>query len=267
MKKTLFLLALFTSLIVIAQDKKCRDKELFSMLPNYKIYKCDFKQYDELGIYLSKNDVSKTSKKGAYTKIIYTWKDGYNNYPSKLYVFDNFKEAINNINGKIYYQGLYDLYFSFKKARDTFWGVISYGNSDYTVHIVKEKKLISSITFNEKHITEELNEYGKLELKGIYFDTDKSTLKPTSSQSLATIANYLNTNPNIKVFIVGHTDNTGDFTYNQKLSKARAKAVVLELIEKHQVNASQLQAFGIANLSPKSIEKSKNRRVEMVLAN
>ncbi|CAL2093169.1 OmpA family protein [Tenacibaculum sp. 190524A02b] len=266
MIKTFLLFALLTSFITISQNEKCKEKEVFSILSNYKIDECYYQPYDVLKIYVDENAVSKAAKKGEYTKTVYRWKDK-GAHPSKVFVLDNFKAIFKKEDIKILYEGLSSLSFSFKKTNQMYWGHVEYYHDTYTLQILKEKKLTLSIKFNEKHLKKELIEYGRSELKGVFFDTDKSTLKPTSTKSLTTIANYLNANPNTKVFIVGHTDNAGDFTHNQQLSKARANAVVSELVEKHQVNASQLRAFGIANLSPKSIDKNKNRRVEMVLAN
>ncbi|PWV51965.1 OmpA family protein [Chitinophaga sp. S165] len=72
-----------------------------------------------------------------------------------------------------------------------------------------------------------------------------------------------------KVFIVGHTDNTGDFQHNIALSKQRATAVVSELTAKYAVPATQLTADGVGSLSPvgsnaNEESKARNRRVEMV---
>ena len=62
----------------------------------------------------------------------------------------------------------------------------------------------------------------------------------------------------------------GDFSSNMTLSENRAKAVINELTTKYSVNAEQLKAFGVANLSPVSSNltdggKAKNRRVEIVV--
>ena len=58
---------------------------------------------------------------------------------------------------------------------------------------------------------------------GIYFDFNKSDVKPESEPALNEIANLFSGNPNLKVFIVGHTDNVGGVDFNLKLSQARAE--------------------------------------------
>ena len=70
---------------------------------------------------------------------------------------------------------------------------------------------------------------GKVALYGVYFDTDKATLKPESKAQLDQMAQLLKTAPALKVFIVGHTDNQGQFAHNQELSQQRADAVVKAL--------------------------------------
>lgn len=75
--------------------------------------------------------------------------------------------------------------------------------------------------------------------------------------------------PLLKLHVVGHTDNVGDLDYNLKLSKARAEAVVNELVSKHKIAADRLKAHGVGPLSPVSSNDSEegralNRRVELV---
>lgn len=69
--------------------------------------------------------------------------------------------------------------------------------------------------------------------------------------------------------MVGHTDNVGKLDYNMKLSKARADAVLKELVMKYKVSAQRLKAYGVGSLAPVASNKSdegraKNRRVELV---
>ena len=76
-------------------------------------------------------------------------------------------------------------------------------------------------------------------------------------------------NPDLKVAVVGHTDSTGDFNYNLKLSERRAKAMV-EALVKDGVAANRLAGVGVGPLSPVAPNdtpegRAQNRRVELVL--
>jgi OmpA-OmpF porin, OOP family len=120
-----------------------------------------------------------------------------------------------------------------------------------------------------EYIDKGISSVGHSALPGVFFETGQSTIKSESGEALKNIAAFLNNHPDKKYFIVGHTDNVGDFQNNMALSESRAKAVASDLIAKFGVNASQLKAYGVANLSPvysnSTIEgKARNRRVEIV---
>jgi outer membrane protein OmpA-like peptidoglycan-associated protein len=66
-------------------------------------------------------------------------------------------------------------------------------------------------------------------LYGNYFDTDKAVIKPESRPTLEQIAKLLTSQPQLNVFIVGHTDNQGAYDYNLDLSRRRAEAIAAEL--------------------------------------
>lgn len=113
---------------------------------------------------------------------------------------------------------------------------------------------------------------GKAVLDGVVFDHDKATIKPESKPALDSIGKFLKDNPNLKAFIVGHTDMAGAFDYNMKLSQQRAQAVVDALVKDHGIAAARLSAHGVGSLSPAQTNrseqgKSQNRRVEMVERN
>ena len=83
------------------------------------------------------------------------------------------------------------------------------------------------------------------------------------------MARLLRSQPALKVFIVGHTDNAGGFDANLALSAARAQAVVAAL-SRAGINPQRLAAKGLANLAPvasnaEEAGRTRNRRVEMVL--
>lgn len=120
-----------------------------------------------------------------------------------------------------------------------------------------------------KQMTEKIKAKGHLALDGIFFETGKATLTDGSVPALKNIAAYLNDNRDRKFFVVGHTDNVGDFAANRSLSEERAMAVMHELVANYGVDAGQLVAHGIANLSPVTSNatetgRARNRRVEIV---
>ncbi len=119
------------------------------------------------------------------------------------------------------------------------------------------------------NISSDITMKGHIAIYGIHFEIGKSILKPESTEALKTIADYINTNSNKGFFIVGHTDNTGDFSANMTLSEDRAKSVMTELTTKYNIKTDQLKAFGVSSLVPVTSNmteegKAKNRRVEIV---
>jgi OOP family OmpA-OmpF porin len=110
---------------------------------------------------------------------------------------------------------------------------------------------------------------GKVALYGLYFDTDQAQIKPESKAQLDAMSKLLNTNPALEVYIVGHTDNQGQFAHNAELSQKRAEAVVQALTSTYHVSPARLTAKGIASLSPVASNsddagRAQNRRVELV---
>lgn len=79
----------------------------------------------------------------------------------------------------------------------------------------------------------------------------------------------LKADANLKIYLVGHTDNAGQFAYNVKLPQDRAASVVNALVVKNGIAAARLTPFGAGPTSPVASNKTddgkaKNRRVELV---
>jgi len=126
------------------------------------------------------------------------------------------------------------------------------------------------ITVNADFIADKLFQEGKVALQGILFDHNKSTIKEESEPLLEETAKFLKANPTVVLFIVGHTDMTGEVQYNIDLSNERAKAVSGYLIDHHQIATGRLWPYGVGPLAPvdnntSETGKAKNRRVELVL--
>lgn len=137
--------------------------------------------------------------------------------------------------------------------------IIPHGGN-YGVSTEKNGYLFNSINFNlpkfaeyqevDTHIIMVRAEVGsKVILKNIFFEVGKSDLKNQSIAEVEKIQELLLGNPNLKVQINGHTDNTGNLATNKTLSFKRATAVVDYLIS-HGVTTSRVSAKGYGSDRP-----------------
>jgi OOP family OmpA-OmpF porin len=136
--------------------------------------------------------------------------------------------------------------------------------------VVAPEKMETKMTFvNADEMSKAIGENGKVALYGVYFDNDKDALRADSQPTLQEIAKLLAANPELKVQVVGHTDNQGTPDYNLDLSRRRAASVVRALTSSYNVPASRLSSFGCGPYSPVGSNetedgRAKNRRVELV---
>ncbi|MEM9127449.1 MAG: OmpA family protein, partial [Pseudomonadota bacterium] len=88
--------------------------------------------------------------------------------------------------------------------------------------------------------------------------------------SLTLLSRFLADNPDTRLALVGHTDDTGALQANISISTRRAQAVRARLIEAHGVAADRIEAQGVGYLAPLTSNatpegRDLNRRVEAVL--
>jgi outer membrane protein OmpA-like peptidoglycan-associated protein len=103
-------------------------------------------------------------------------------------------------------------------------------------------------------------------LKKLFFDTNKTTIKNTSAESLDEMYRLLVDNPQIRVMITGHTDNVASDAYNIRLSEGRAKAVYDEMVRRG-IDPKRMKWQGKGEREPIDTNKTEegraaNRRVE-----
>ena len=120
---------------------------------------------------------------------------------------------------------------------------------------------------NSDSLAAQLDEQGHVDLYGIYFDTDKATLKDESTATLEQVLALLQQRPRLRLAVAGHTDAEGSDEHNRGLSERRAQAVVAWLVE-HDIDAARLQAEGHGESRPVAGNDSAegralNRRVEI----
>ena len=80
-------------------------------------------------------------------------------------------------------------------------------------------------------------------IKMIYFDLDKSNIRPEAALDLEKILDVLNQNPTMKIDIRSHTDSRQTFKYNEALSERRAKSTINWLV-KNGIDESRLTGKG-----------------------
>jgi outer membrane protein OmpA-like peptidoglycan-associated protein len=113
-------------------------------------------------------------------------------------------------------------------------------------------------------------EESSIVLNNVFFDFDKSVLKPESFPELDRLVKVMQDRGTMQVEVSGYTDATGPEQYNLELSKRRANAVVKYLAD-HGIDKDRLAVkfFGESNPveSNDTVSgRSKNRRVEFKIA-
>lgn len=103
-------------------------------------------------------------------------------------------------------------------------------------------------------------------LRGIQFQSGKSTILSISYPIIDEVVGVLNSNPSYNLEINGHTDNTGTPAHNLRLSQERADAVKAYFVGKG-IASKRIESSGFGDTQPVSdnyTEKGRalNRRVE-----
>jgi outer membrane protein OmpA-like peptidoglycan-associated protein len=124
----------------------------------------------------------------------------------------------------------------------------------------------------EKECKPVIKEKDTLVVKKIYFDTDKSTLRPRSIRILDEVVDILVENPCIKrINLEGYCDHRASALYNIGLSKRRVQSAVNYLKSKG-VSVERLEQRYYGEMYPEDTTKTEkgmqlNRRVDIYLTN
>lgn len=103
----------------------------------------------------------------------------------------------------------------------------------------------------------------------VNFDLNKSSLTSTAKSNLNKLVGVFNDYPDTNIIIYGHTDSTGDDSYNMNLSVDRAKSVKSYLASKG-LATSRFEIVGMGETDPIDSNESaggraNNRRVEFAI--
>ena len=91
-------------------------------------------------------------------------------------------------------------------------------------------------------------------IDNIFYDFDRATLRPESTEALDKLVVLLNENPHVAIELAAHCDYKGSEEYNIRLSQRRAESVVNYLISKG-IKKDRLTPKGYGKGSPKKIRK------------
>ena len=104
---------------------------------------------------------------------------------------------------------------------------------------------------------------------GLFFDFDKSDLRPQAITNIESLAKILNKYPDTDILVEGDTDNTGTEDYNLKLSERRAQSVANYLMGQ-DVPGARISTVGLGETNPIASNdtdygRQQNRRVEVAV--
>jgi outer membrane protein OmpA-like peptidoglycan-associated protein len=170
-------------------------------------------------------------------------------------------------------------YHLFKLSRpqgDVYFDIYSQGYSDgtpgdTTVRVMELSALKDDrVAINLDALTDAITQTGKATLEGLLFDYDSERMLPESKPVLEVLASYLKQHAALNFYVVGHTDDKGDRSYNQSLSERRAATVIKQLGDEYHIPSTQLTVHGNGEYSPVASNANDtgqrlNRRVELVL--
>lgn len=248
-----------------------KDPAGFSRMPGFYIYRSEVREFNrhEFPVGLDK----KENVEGHHSFVVYYANEG-TTLPSGLQVTRNYVNAARAIGGDQIYEyedgGWICSIIKIANEKKEIWAeVMAAGNDQYTLHVIEKQLMKQNVVANADTMASGIKEAGRVAVYGIYFDTNKADLKPESEPALAEIVKMLKADADLMVYVVGHTDNVGQFANNVILSQDRAASVVNALVSKHGISASRLTPFGDGPTAPVASNKNdegraKNRRVELV---
>ena len=112
------------------------------------------------------------------------------------------------------------------------------------------------------------NQPGAPSARSVYYDFDKSNLKPQDEKLIEANADYLRQHPGLKVRVEGNADERGSKEYNLALGQRRAEGVA-KAMKLLGVNDQRIEAVSYGEEKPKAKGHdeqawSQNRRSDIV---
>lgn len=217
----------------------------------------------------------KVEKKGKYWHLRYIIKDAKGKIDrsvSREEIVQNYKEAAIEKGGDILFEVGYLLTFMLpREDGGKTWASLTAGDGSYDLYIIDEAAFKKQLTFGAEEMKKALDEEGHVAIYGIHFDVDRAALKLGAEKVLIEMVKLMKNNPELKIEIQGHTDNTGSADHNLDLSMRRAKTVKKFMLI-YGVADPRMVSKGYGEEKPVAANNTEegramNRRVELVNLN
>jgi outer membrane protein OmpA-like peptidoglycan-associated protein len=250
--------------------KGLKDPALFTRMPHYYLTTKDSvedKAFDSFEFQLK---AGTERVEGRHLHYEYYFDEAAGNMPGTLQIVRNYEAAARKIGGQVLWDDVRRATIKISKDGMETWAFLEGFNDgrSYELHIVERGRMKQEVMADAARLGSGLKESGHVEVPGIFFDTGKAEIKPESEAALNEVVKLLQGNAGWKVWVVGHTDNTGTAEGNVTLSGARSAAVVKALTQKG-IDARRLAPHGAGPFAAVATNdtnegRARNRRVELV---
>jgi OmpA-OmpF porin, OOP family len=272
---SLFLLALLFAAGLPAQVSDhdgFKDPALFTRLPHYFLSADDAfveTPFDSIEFTVKGGNTQKVE--GRHLHYSYDFDESAGTHPGFLQIVRNYGAAAKRIGGEVLHEDVRRTTIRIVKDGQETWVAVEAFNDgrNYVLDLIEKQAMQQDVVADAAALQGGLAKEGHVEVAGIFFDTGKSDVKPASEPALKQIAKLLQTDPSLRVWVVGHTDSAGSADSNLTLSNARAAAVIRVLTGQMGADPKRLAPHGAGPFAPVATNRTEegrahNRRVELV---
>jgi outer membrane protein OmpA-like peptidoglycan-associated protein len=109
-----------------------------------------------------------------------------------------------------------------------------------------------------RNVVANIDDYSPGDHAVVLFGFNKSTLTPQAKQELDEVASKVGNLKRYFITIEGFTDQTGDSTYNERLSRERANQVISYMVGTHDIPVYRIHVIGLGE--QKLIDNGRTRK-------
>ncbi|MBW1720070.1 MAG: OmpA family protein [Deltaproteobacteria bacterium] len=280
--KPFYLIIFFIFLTVSVRAQSVKEHPIIRPFPGSVLTNNNQQVYQNFAEYSFRVKDPQTGKnikkpiQGKYWKLTYIIFDSKGKWDASHSILEyreNYKQAALENDGTIMYENQGYLTFTLPgdDGSETWCEVHIWNKSMQDLRIIEQKGFKKSLAFGPTEMKAALDAEGRVQLHGILFEVDKSSLQLKSNKQLEHIVTLLKENRDLKLEVQGHTDDQGSEEYNLKLSQDRAETLI-NYLGLFGIDINRLKAKGFGESKPVMSNateegKTKNRRVELVQLN